>query len=142
MNPGTRVDHNQFCLNEEWEPVRGARGGVRHHITYELPLPDGRILRTRVSRPVRKETYGADLWKTILREQLEVTEDEFWNCVRNKVKPERGPVEEPPPENALPAQLVYLLIHQAGVPEDQVATMTLPEALEAMNAYWSAPRET
>lgn len=141
MNAGTRVDHNRFCLNEEWTLVRGARGReVRHHVTYELDLPDGRVLRTRVSRPVQKVVYGVDLWKAILREQLCVTEDEFWACVKSKVKPDRGGGSVEPPPQSLPASLVHQLIHQAGVPEEQVATMTLKEAVKAMTAHWSEPK--
>ena len=90
MNIGTRVGHNTFCVNEEWALVRDARGrDVMHHITYELNLPDGRILRTRISQPLKKENYGADLWRAILREQLCVAEDESWACVSNKTKPDR-----------------------------------------------------
>jgi hypothetical protein len=32
------------------------------------------------------------------------------------------------------------LIHEAGVPEERIATMTLQEAVEAMNAHWSPPK--
>ena len=142
MNAGTRVDHNQFCVNEGWEKVRGARGGeVRHHVTYELPLPDGRILRTRISRPVKKETYGPDLWKRILSsDQLDVSEGEFWSCVRDKVLPDRGGAASETPQGALPAQLVYQLIHQAGVPEGEVAEMSVEDATARMVAYWSSPK--
>ena len=54
--------------------MRNARGGtVTDHITYELPLLDGRRPLTRVSRPANNTTYGPSLCKTILRDQLEVT---------------------------------------------------------------------
>lgn len=141
MNAGTRVDHNQFCLNEEWELVRDARGrAVGHHVTYELPLRDGNIQRTRISHPVNKQTYGPRLWKTILRDQLEVTEEEFWACVKDKQLPDRGQDEDETPEEALPAGLVYQLIHVAGVPEDEVKTMTLEQAVARMTAHWSKPK--
>jgi len=139
VNAGTRADHNRFCLNEEWELVRDAQGReVRHHVTYELALADGRILRTRISRPVKKVTYGAQLWKTILRDQLCVAEAEFWACVNNKVKPDRGDAPEQP-EHALPAQLVFQLIHEAHVPEDEVAKMSLEQAVGAMTRHWATP---
>jgi hypothetical protein len=141
VNAGTRVDHNKLCLDEEWTLLREAQGReVRHHVTYELNVLDGRILRTRVSRPVKKVTYGVVLWRAILREQLCVTEDEFWACVKGKVKPDRGGGNVEPPPQALPASLVHQLIHEAGVPEEQIATMTLKEAVEAMNAHWSEPK--
>ena len=120
--------------------MRNARGGeVGHHVTYELPLPDGRILRTRISRPVNAATYGPDLWKSILREQLEVSEQEFCDCVKDSQLPERGPSVEAP-SAAIPAQLAYQLIHDAHVPEDEVAAMTLEEAVARMNKHWMRPR--
>ncbi len=140
MNAGTRADHDRFCLTEKWDVVRDARGrAVGHHVTYELQLFDGRVLRTRISRPADKTTYGPTLWKAILRDQLDVTEDEFWACVRNGRIPERGQGAEASPKAALPAGLVYQLIHVAVVPEAQVRGLTLEEALAAMNAHWSEP---
>lgn len=43
--------------------------------------PDGRVLRTRVSHPVDRTDYGKSLWSHILRDQLEVSEAQFWECV-------------------------------------------------------------
>ena len=56
------------------------------------------------------------------------------------VRPDRGAPEAEPPPNALPAQLVHQLLHQAGVAEDEVAKMTLAEAVDAMAAFWSTPK--
>jgi hypothetical protein len=138
--PGTRRDHHRFCQLEKWTEVRNARGRkVGHHITYELTLPDGRILRTRISRPPNNETYGARLWAHVL-DQLQVTETEFWACVSDRKLPARGAGSDEAPANALPADLVHQLIHSAGVPEAEVATMTLERALEVMREHWSRPR--
>ena len=142
MSAGTRAEHNQFCLTEEWEIVRNARGGkVGHHLTYELPLHDGRRLRTRVSRPANNTTYGPGLWNTILKEQLEVTEIEFWACVRDKIFADRGPEERPDQAVGLPAGLVHQLISVAHVPEVEVMNMTLEEATARMTEHWSRPSE-
>ncbi len=139
--PGSRADHNRFCRIEGWQEVRNARGkAVGHHITYELTLPDGRILRTRISRPADKTTYGPGLWKAILSDQLCVSEEQFWACVTEKRPRDRGTDAPEVPRNALPAQLVSQLIRDVGIPEEHVAKMTLEEALAAMNAYWSKPR--
>lgn len=140
--PGSRSDHNRFCQVEGWTEVRNARGRkVGHHITYELTRPDGRIQRTRISRPPNNETYGPRLWNTILTDQLQVTEAEFWACVSEGKRPDRGPGANEPPANALPADLVYQLIHVAGAPEDEVAGMTLQRATAVMVAHWSRPRD-
>jgi hypothetical protein len=138
----SRRDHDRFCKTEGWDEVRNARGGkVEHHITYELTLPDGRIVRTRISRPADNTAYGLILWKHILTEQLDVTEAEFWACLRDKQLPDRGAVTSAPSTQALPASLVHQLIHVAGVPEDEVAGMALERAVEAMAAHWSQPKE-
>jgi hypothetical protein len=132
----TRADHEAFCKHEGWRRVRDARGRTgTHHITYELDLPDGRVLRTRVSHPPDRTTYGPSIWSHILRDQLHVTEDEFWRCVRDGRKPDRGVPEVP--TDALPADLVHLLINRAGVPEDEVAQMSKEDALARLQAFWA-----
>jgi hypothetical protein len=132
----TRQDHEKFCDIEGWTPVRDARGRTgTHHVTYELHLPDGRVLRTRISHPVDRSTYGPSLWSHILRDQLGVSEEEFWACVRDGVTPDRG--EAAPPAEALPADLVHLLITRVGLADSEVATMTRAEAVERLNRYWA-----
>lgn len=142
MNAGTRVDHNSFCVHDEWVLVRNARGAqVGHHVTYELRLTDGRVLRTRISRSIKKVTYGPSLRKAILRDQLDVTEPEFWSCVKDTVRPVREATEPEIPPTALPAGLVDQLIRQAGIPESDIAAMTLTEAIAKLAEYWSTPPE-
>ncbi len=115
---GSRRDHDRFSRIEGWTEVRNARGKpVGHHIAYELTLPDGRILRTRISRPPNNETYGPRLWNTILTDQLHVTDAEFWACVSNDDLPDRGAAGvSDPPAHALPAGLVHHLIHKPASP--------------------------
>ncbi|MGI9155609.1 MAG: hypothetical protein ACR2FG_03090 [Marmoricola sp.] len=139
--PGSRRDHHRFCQVEGWAEARNARGKkVGHHLTFELELSDGRVLRTRISRPADNTTYGPSLWSVILAEQLCVSQEEFWECVTNRNPPERVAGEPELPANALPAELVYQLIHQAGVPEGEVAGMSLPRATEVMIEHWSRHR--
>lgn len=131
----TRRDHEKFCLVEGWTPVRDARGRAgTHHVTYELGLADGRVLRTRVSHPVGRTTYGPSIWGHILRDQLAVTEAEFWACVRAGVRPDRGEPEMP--ATTLPAELVHLLITRVGLGEAAVATMTKEQAAARLSQYW------
>lgn len=133
----THQDHEKFCAVEGWTPVRDARGRTgTHHVTYELHLPDGRVLRTRISHPPDRTTYGSSLWSHILRDQLQVSEEEFWACVRDGIKPGRG-VPEARPE-ALPADLVHLLLTRVGLAESEVAAMTKAEAVERLSRYWSS----
>lgn len=131
----TRQDRDQFCRVETWRRVRGARGRTgTHHVTYELDLPDGRVLRTRISHPVDRSDYGRSLWGHILRDQLEVSEAEFWACVRDRTPPQRGrPIT---PSHALPAELVHLLISRVGLTEAGVAAMSKEEAIARLHQHW------
>lgn len=131
----TREDHDRFCKTEGWRLVRDARGGTgTHHITYELDLPDGRILRTRVSRPADRTDYGRSMWAHVLRDQLDADEATFWSCVRDGAMPDRGvPASSP---GALPADLVHLLISNVGLDEAEVAGMSKEEAVGRLQRYW------
>lgn len=132
----TRHDHEIFCKSEGWQQVRNARGGTgTHHVTYELHLHDGRILRTRISHPVNRDTYGAQIWGHILRDQLDVDQATFWACVHESVKPDRG-VPTPPAE-ALPAELVHLLLTRLHLTEAEVAAMSKDEAISRMQQFWA-----
>ena len=132
----TRADHDRFCRVEGWRRVRDARGrNGTHHVTYELDLPDGRVLRTRVSRPADRTDYGKSLWSHILRDQLEVSEAQFWACVRNDGVPDRG--VRPIPADALPAELVHLLTSRVGLSDSDVAAMDKTEAVARLNRYWT-----
>ena len=130
----TRKDHEQFCLNEGWTQVRNARGKSGHHVTFELTLPDSQVLRTRISHPPNRQTYGPGLWAHILRDQLRIGEDEFWACVREKKVPKRGRGEPTTP--SIPAGVVALLLSH-GVEESAVRQMSRAEAIEQLNRIWS-----
>jgi hypothetical protein len=130
----TRKDHQQFCLNEGWTQVRNAQGKSGHHLTFELTLPDGQILRTRISHPPNRQTYGPSIWAHVLRDQLHVSEDEFWTCVREKKVPQRSRREPITP--AIPAGVVAQLLSH-GVAESEVRRMSRSEAIERLNLIWS-----
>jgi hypothetical protein len=132
----SRKDHEAFCEAEEWQRARDARGRTgTYHVTYEVGLADGRILRARISHPVDRSGYGPSLWSHILRDQLQVTEAEFWACVRDGVKPGRGVPEVP--ATALPADLVHMLISRVGLAEAEVAAMSKDEAVARLQRYWT-----
>lgn len=136
----SRRQHKKFCDIEGWAEVTNARGGkVRHHLIYELSLADGQILRTRISRPANNDTYGPSLWSAILRDQLAVTEDEFWQCVGQGSKPPRPGGSPAPPAQSLPAGLAHQLISTLGLSEQAVAALSRDEAIALMTEHWSTP---
>ena len=126
----------QFVVNEGWQQVPST-----HHETYELGLADGRVLRTRISRPPNKTTYGARMWAHILRDQLDVTADEFWTCVSDGVAPDRTSgdlVDEV--DDAIPVDVVNLLVSRVGLTRRDLVGMTRQEAIARLNEFWSTGR--
>jgi hypothetical protein len=132
----TRTDHQRFCEIGGWTKVRNARGKTgTHHMTYELTLTDGRILRTRISHPADRTTYGRSMWGHILRDLLDVTEDQFWECLRSGEAPERATdIEE---REGLPADLVHQLVVRFRVPEAEVKVMSKAAAVSRLQACWA-----
>jgi hypothetical protein len=135
--PATREDHDTFCTTEKWDLVRGATGKpVTHHRTYELPLHDGRILRTRISRPINGSEYGKSLWSHILRNQLEVSARVFFDCAHGGILPDRGvPVA---PEGALPLYILRELIDRVGLTPEEASGFSLQEAEKRIARHWLA----
>lgn len=133
----TKNDHHDFCDHENWQVVRGAKGKpVRHHVTFTLTLSSGRVLRTRISRPVNNQPYSTQLFSLILRDQLEVTEPVFWGCVKDGILPDREPKQPEAPANALPLGLAMEL-KRLGVTDDVLATLTPQSAAGLLAELYS-----
>lgn len=131
-----RRSHKVFCETEKWQSDKNARDNTGHHLTYELALKDGSILRTRISHPPNKTTYGPSMWNHILRDQLCVSEAEFWNCVNNGVLPQRSQVKTS--TESIPVGVAYKLINVVGLDEGTVSTMTKQEAIDRLNEYFTS----
>lgn len=133
-------DLKTFLEHDGWqEEPNLARGRVRRgdHLRYRKELADGTILRTKVSHALRDE-IGADLFRHILRDQLRVTEEQFWAVVRRKqLDATTAPV---PSEATIPGWLVQRLLFTVGLAEGVVRSMTPDEAHAAWEACSPARR--
>jgi hypothetical protein len=87
-------------------------------------------------RPTGAPTEGQS-GRTFLRDQLDVSEGEFWACAQDKVKPDRG--EPRVPAEALPAELVHLLMTQIGLSDAEIAGISRADAIARMQEHWSRP---
>ena len=128
--PPSREDHDDFCTTEGWSLVRGATGKpVTHHRTYEFALGDGRVLRTRISRPVGRTQYRRSMWSHILRSQLEVTEGKFWRYV-DEVRSRSAPGT--PPHRSLPLHVAERPTRH-GISAQEIGAMTEVKATERLH---------
>ena len=57
--------------------------------------------------------------------------------MQDKVKPDRGEPEVP--AEALPAELVHLLITRLGLDDAEVGRMSKAEAVARIQEYWTKP---
>lgn len=134
--PATRVDHQSFCVTEGWIERRRATGKRgTHHVNYELAVPDGRILYTRISHPVDRTDYGPSIWGHILKDQLDVTAEEFWACMEEKTLPARS--QMPEPREAIPLGVLRVLIQEAHIAEAEVRAMTKAEAIQRLADFYT-----
>jgi hypothetical protein len=132
----TRADHLRFVTIEGWRPVAST-----HHATFELPLADGRVLRTRISRPPDRTTYGPRMWAHVLRDQLRVTETEFRACVDDGVLPDRARrADEAPSPTTIPVEVADLLSTRIGLRREDLVGMSREAAIARLGAYWTTGR--
>lgn len=131
----------QYVANDGWtEEPSLARGRRRtgDHRRYFRELPDGTRLRTKVSHDEDAE-IGEDLFHRILRDQLRVTEERFWEVVRGHAGAATEAAQ--PSVEPVPGWLVTRLLFTLGLSEPEVAQMTPDEARAAWLAYQTRPRK-
>ena len=79
--------------------------------------------------------YRDSMWSHILRTQLEITAEEFWECVTDKVLPQRSRPATPP-RKSLPLYVVEGLSRH-GIPLQEISAMTEEEAMGRLHRIWS-----
>lgn len=135
MRHPTWNDIRRFCEVDNWSQVNKERRARRgDHDRFRKVLPDGRILRTRASHG-NAEIGDPGLVNEIIRRQLQVNHDEFWDAVDNGNAPVRSQPRQPDPAGEPPAHDLedWLAVHLTvvmGVPTEEVASLTPDEAME------------
>jgi len=135
--PLAHRDHLKFVETEGWIKKGTSRGSGKtgDHYRYSLKLATGEVLQTRVSHG-SGAINSADVVAHILREQLRVTEEDFYRCVDKGILPPRpAPSSPAPPPDSLDGKLVRNLIRKVGMTQAQVAALTEAEAVAAWQEY-------
>lgn len=139
MRTPTYRELKRFCEVEGWEDADARRGRpTGDHFRYRLELPNGDVLRTRVSHG--NDEIGRDLFKRILPGELQVTEKEFSAAVDKRVRPIRAIAPEPPPGHRLPASVVEPLIRDFGLTDAELRGMSENEARQRLRELRRKPR--
>ena len=135
MPPGTYGEHRRFCEIDGWE------SRTTDHIKYKKRLPDGRYLRTKVSRGGASTQYGKDLWARVLR-QLDVTEDEFYEALRSREPIDRrGDKPEKPSGPSLPMWLYRMLQEKVGLTQEELGSLSHDAAMKLWEAWQARPKD-
>ena len=136
----TFADLRTYVTNDGWtEEPNLARNRLRtgDHRRYFRDLPDGTRLRTKVSHDEHAE-IGKDLFRRILRDQLQVDEARFWDVVRGGSG--MGTQATAPAVEPIPGWLVTRLLYTVGLSEAEVAQMNADQAHAAWLDYQTRPR--
>ncbi|MFA5786248.1 MAG: hypothetical protein WDA71_04555 [Actinomycetota bacterium] len=113
--------------------ARGKEAG--DHARCRKVLADGSILITKVSHG-SKSISDPDLFRHILRTQLQVSPKQFWDAVDRGAKPVRpGSKPEPKHRDAIPFSLARNLLIKAGVSQRHLAGMTKERAISRWKDY-------
>ena len=141
MPPPSFDDLRRFCELDGWEELPRARGRTGDHRRYRKVLPDGTILRTKVSHG-SGEIGDRGLWQRIWRDQLGLeSEDAFWRALRESRPVDRGDAPPAPPAGpTLPGWVVAGLL-RAGVSEAELRVLTADEARRQLEELWARPRD-
>lgn len=126
-----------FCRVDGWKQV--PLGRSTDHRYYRLTLDDGTALETRVSHSSKK-AISPGRWKAVLHDQLQVSEADFWNALRNK-QPARRP-SQPPGESEIeqvPLWAADVLSSRLRLAPAEIAQLGRERAIELAHAEWSKP---
>ena len=134
----TWADIEAFLVADEWRKLLGGeRGGSSSdHVFYEKLAPDGRLLQTHVSHSSKK-TVSAGRFGSILREQLEVSRQDFWRCIQTG-----KPVERPVPVDDRatvrhPAWVINVLVRDLRIGAAEIETLSAAEAERLVYEHWA-----
>lgn len=127
-------DIERFCKIDGWEQDTGVGGPRQRHIRYEKQMAGQAALRTQVSHD-RSGTPSPGRWKAILRNQLKVTEEQFWEALRSGDPVDRTP--PPPQPTPIPVdEWVREGLRRHGLRDDEVDALEPAEAQKELYRRW------
>jgi hypothetical protein len=132
------ADIEEFLRADGWRQLAAQeRGGKQQsHIFFEKVLSDGRVLQTHSSHS-RQKSVSSGRFQTILRFQLEVSRQEFWECIRSGTPVPRpvdlredAPVEHEP-------WVIEVLVRDLHLSAGEIEALSTEEAQDLVHRHWS-----
>lgn len=122
-----KKDLRRFCDLDGWEKTEATSPD---HDRYRKRLPDGTLLRTKVSRGRGPIVRNPGLWAKVWRHQLHLeSEEEFWNALKGRRPAQRSTADAESPQPQMDSWLFEALTLTFGVEETRVRDMKPEEAL-------------
>jgi len=137
MRPLSYAALRKFVEIEGWAAKGTARGAQKRgdHERYTLVLANGAVLATRISHG-KGQYDDPSLVAHILRDELQVSEADFWACVERGVKPPRPQAERARGAgNEIPHDLMRNLVRKVGMAGPDIERLTKAEAVRAWHEY-------
>lgn len=127
-----------FLRADGWREIRGGErsGSRRRHVFYEKVLADGRMLMTHVSHS-RDKSMSPGRFSSLLRRDLEVSREQFWQCVRTGRPVDRPGLPDEVETVQHDAWVVAVLVGKLHMDTAQLERLTRAEAEELVREHWS-----
>lgn len=135
MKTPTWGDIEEFCRKDGWDHIRNTG-----HTFFRKVREDGTVLETHASRSSKKGMSSGH-FVLILRDQLRVSPDEFWETLRTGNRAKRPSPAVMVTSPALPAWLVWALLHETQLSEEEIGGMDLASAKEILERQRTSLRE-
>ncbi len=130
MRTASWAEIEEFCRRDGWEPIRST-----DHEFYRKVLPDGTVLETHTSFSSNK-SMSPGRFMSILRTQLKVSQQDFWETLRTG-GPAPRPSEPLPEPSQHEAWVIQVLISQVGLTPADIGELPPEQAKQHVFDYWS-----
>lgn len=122
-----------FAKADDWIPNRDTG-----HAQWMKLLPGGDLLQLPISRGGDK-TMSPGRFRQILRDQLKVTREQFWEAIKTGNPVGRpAPVEAPAIEH--PTWVMRVLAVDVHLTAEEIGALSPDEAQALVRDYWERPR--
>lgn len=138
MRLPTNKELMRFVEVEGWENKdQKAHKKTGNHFRYVFTTPMGERLFTRISHG-SGQIGDPDLFVSILRDQLCIEEEQFWNAVDKGMRPIRPSHALKKHEDALDAKLARNLINKVGLKPEELIGMSVKKAQKIWQEWLTA----